>query len=449
MKPKITYDYLINISYMLEKAVKSTLSLENSEIVFTGNEELLFLDALFKRRPDSESTAPQANFKIKDLEDITYFSFFDIWKDEVAFRGEAKKRKSFQSRLISFAADILNFIRKIRHAFLLEKKLKQSNSIIHIYSHLRNDKFIVPNLTNIFFKPSIYQKNKKLRKSLYTNLLSEGIDEELSKYLSSLFPLSHLELFLEFKNHRISRIKIDKVASTIYGILEDPLMSFLIKNSLPKLIYVQHGGGYGLNHKRIMYEIEERGSDEMYFWGTGNKNVFPTRFKSKGFRKINDKSFFILSERKNSSQNEVSRYIDLATDINNSIRSNLSVIAYPNADFQLDSEILRYGISYPEHEMAKLNIYDSIRQSLIYARILTKRPFLIIDDISIDVNTENGEKYVNLLRSTEILIPKEETSELIKLWLSKPKESFEKDFIHQSKDLLDHVLNQPKLNDLV
>ena len=91
-------------------------------------------------------------------------------------------------------------------------------------------------------------------------------------------------------------------------------MSFLIRNASPKLIYVQHGGGYGLNYKRLMYEIEELGSDEMYYWC--QKNVFPTRFKSNGFRRMNSRSFFILSERKNSNPTRANEYIDIAENMN-------------------------------------------------------------------------------------------------------------------------------------
>ena len=87
---------LLNLKELSEKiarAVRLSIGLESDEEVFSGNEELLFLDALFKRMPNSSSKAPQAMFKIEETKDITYFSFFDIWNDEVIFRGNAKKKK--------------------------------------------------------------------------------------------------------------------------------------------------------------------------------------------------------------------------------------------------------------------------------------------------------------------------------------------------------------------
>ena len=69
------------------------------------------------------------------------------------------------------------------------------------------------------------------------------------------------------------------------------------------------------------------------------------------------------------------------------------VVAYPSANFNSESDILQYGISYPEHERAKLTVYDSIRQSLVYARILTRRPFLISDEMPIHINNYNAEKF--------------------------------------------------------
>jgi len=226
-------------------------------------------------------------------------------------------------------------------------------------------------------------------------------------------------------------------------------MSFLIKNASPKLIYVQHGGGYGLNYKRLMYQIEESGCDEMYFWGTGDKNVFPTRFKSDGFRRMNDKSYIILSERKSADPVQAKEYINIANSLRGSLEKKMKVVIYPNANFNSEDDILQYGISYPEHEIAKLTVYDSIRQSLVYARILSQRPFLISDDIPIRINNANAEKFVELLRSSGLLVPRDELFDVISLWLSKPKNLFESDFKAQADDLLNHVLNQKKLSDIV
>ena len=92
------------------------------------------------------------------------------------------------------------------------------------------------------------------------------------------------------KGNKISTFKkVNIVVTSLAGIMDDPLLSFLVKNNNSKLIFVQHGGGYGLNKDRLDYVIEHEGADTMYYWGTGDHNVFPTRYRTKNFGKINSK----------------------------------------------------------------------------------------------------------------------------------------------------------------
>jgi len=72
----------------------------------------------------------------------------------------------------------------------------------------------------------------------------------------------------------------------------------LVKNNNCKLVYVQHGGGYGLIKSHIGHQIEDSGADIMYYWGTGDNNVYPTRYRNKYFSKISRRAVIVLDDYK-------------------------------------------------------------------------------------------------------------------------------------------------------
>ena len=60
------------------------------------------------------------------------------------------------------------------------------------------------------------------------------------------------------QKHKLSNFKgLESVATNIYGIMDDPLLSFLVKTNKSKIAYVQHGGGQGLNKRFGLNRIEE------------------------------------------------------------------------------------------------------------------------------------------------------------------------------------------------
>ena len=59
--------------------------------------------------------------------------------------------------------------------------------------------------------------------------------------------------------------------------MEDPFLAFLACANNAAVKYVQHGGYYGFAND-IVHEIERTSCHEMFYWGVGIKNCYPTKF---------------------------------------------------------------------------------------------------------------------------------------------------------------------------
>lgn len=238
------------VSKGLRSAVILTLGLKETDSVFTGNEEKIFLLALFQSMPDS--THPTSK-KFSNHRGLICHRMIDIWSGEVSKRCKAQtdRSQSIKERARGLTIHFRALIIRLRDQIFLKKTLARRNKIIHYAAHLRYGSFVVPNLTDLFFTNE-YKKDKKMRNYFLDNLKISGIETTLAKYLANLFPISHLELYQAFKNHEVSNIKkIDVVATSVYGIMEDPLLSFLVRNNNSRLVYVQHGAGYGISKLHV------------------------------------------------------------------------------------------------------------------------------------------------------------------------------------------------------
>jgi len=428
----------------LRKAVVATLDLKENEKVFVGNEEKLFLYGLSTYMPDSLHLT---TIKIKNHKELTYHTMMDLYGNEIAKRPLAKKNQRFSEKPRQVIIKIRGFLIKINHLIFLKSKLKRSNTIIHYGAHLRYGKFVIPELTNLYFKNK-KSKNEKLRKIFASKLSSFGFTPVWIEYLSSLFPTSHLESYKDLSEHYLTNLNIDRVVTSLSGVMSDPLLSFLIKKNRSKLIYIQHGGGPGLNKENIQYEIEHSGADMMYYWGTGEKNVYPTRYRNKFFSKIDKQVLIVLSDKKN--ENTIQPYINLAENAQTKWQSSFLVVAHPNGP-RFTSNNIQYGIGYKQHEKAKLVIYDNIFQSLLYPRILTRRPFLVIEsgfDISKTQN-ENATKFVLILKEAKILIPLSELESRVNYWMQFSNNEILIEFEKIASSLYKHVLDQKKIEKIM
>ena len=153
----------------------------------------------------------------------------------------------------------------------------------------------------------------------------------------------------------------------------------------------------------------------------------------------------VLGDKKD--EKTIKPYVRIAERVTNKLQATCSVVAHPNGP-KFDNKYIQYGIGYRQHEKAQLVIYDNVSQSLIYARILSKRPFLIIDGAKLAPQSDNAFKFISLLREAGILIPLIELEYKINYWMQfSPKEAkseFEKNSVH----LFHHVLNQPKIQNI-
>jgi len=433
------------MSEKLRRAVVATLSLKEAERVFVGNEEKMFLLALFQHMPNSSHPT---TVKIKNHKELTFYKMMDIWKGEIEKRPKTKQSQPLSERIRHFAIAIRALLIKIKHLVFLKSKLQHASVIIHYTAHLRHASFTVPGLTSLYFKHKV-EKDNGLRKAFFNNLTKTGLDPTLVKYLTCLFPVSHLELYIKLSSHEISNFNnIDVVATSIYGIMGDPLLSFLVKNNNSKLIYVQHGGGYGLNKEHQAWQIEEKGADLMYYWGTGDNNVYPTRYRERYFSKICNQTVIVLSDKKD--EKTIKPYVRTAEKIANKLQATCIVVAHPNGP-KFDYKNIQYGIGYRQHEKAQLIVYDYVGHSLIYARILSKRPFLIIEGSGSKLapQSDNAFKFISLLQESGILIPLEELEYKMNYWMQfSPKEA-ECEFEKKAQLIFNHVLNQPKIETLL
>jgi len=370
----------------------------------------------------------------------------DIWSGEIAKRASGILRHSFLQSIRNLILVVRNLLLKIKYYTTTKYRLKNNKNFIHFAAHLRYASFIIPNLTDCFCSNED-GKDFELRKFFSANMEKVGIDSKLTEYLKYLFPTSHLESYLKFKNHKISDYQIETMATSIYGMMEDPLLSFLVKKSNCKLIYLQHGGGYGLNFNSQKWQIEKDGSDIMYFWGTGNNNVYPTRYREKYFPKIGNKLIFILSDKH--TEKSISFYTEIQKKVIKDYGLNSIIVSHPNGP-RFENKNIQYGIGNRQHEQAQLAIYDRPGSSFLYARILTKRPFIILEgDYELNPETENATKFLSLLREEGLLIDRSKLEQEIIYWMNlKPKQAqtiFEK----SAGKFLKHVLEQPRLFDLI
>ena len=275
------------LSKDLRIAVIKTLNLCDSEQLFIGNEEKLFLFQLIKRMDKDNITASGIDLTLHNFKEKTFNRMYDIWKDEIAIRKTSRARVL---NMISFFRSLLFFFRSLI-------RLKRYDTIIHSHGYLRNRIFVIEELS--FFLLRYEKKCPKIREKFRNELMKTSMDEKIIGALVELFPISHMESYIKIKNHYLSKININKVVTSIYGVMADPLLGSIIRNNKSDLYYTQHGGAYGLNDKRVEYQLEDAGCKTMYYWGTGEYNIFPTRFRESSFGRISSDVLLILSENKN------------------------------------------------------------------------------------------------------------------------------------------------------
>ena len=142
MKTFPTTQEIDQMAEKLRMAVVETLSLSESAKVFVGNEEKLFLMALFQKLPDSSH---KTSIKFDRYKHLTNFKMMDIGSDEITNRSAIKKRQNLREKSRQLLISTRGFLIKIKNYIFLSRKLKNTSTIIHYAGHLRYGAFVTPN----------------------------------------------------------------------------------------------------------------------------------------------------------------------------------------------------------------------------------------------------------------------------------------------------------------
>lgn len=417
------------IAIAIKKAVIVTLRLENDERVFVGNEEKVFLYKIMSAMP------------IHSYKNKTFETMYDVFS-KVGNVSGLRIKKSLLKKTIDLILFFVGEVKKIRSKSKYFSQLQRLSCILHFAAHLRQDKFTVPSLTLLFFKNKT-KKNDCLRGKFLQNLILNGVENELACVIASLLPTSHLESYSEINSHPVANLRVNVVCSSVYGVMLDPLLASVVRNNSCRLVYVQHGGAYGLIYP-LLHELEVLGADEMIWWGVGEHNVLPTRYAEKPSTLINERTMVLMSD--DALPEEVDRYIKIRDELVSCIDSEFDIVMHPSMSFRYPQ--FQKGISDKDHESAKLIIYDSVFHSLLYARLLVRRPFLIAEREIVAPSHINGQRFIDSLRDSGLMLRPAELADQVNKWVALPNEQLAVEFEQRARFVFSLILNQPRLEDL-
>lgn len=376
------------LSRSLNSAVRVVLGLDLGERIFVGNEEKLFLWLLVITIKCGVVVDP---FEMNKMGDV-----FDLAPQKNNFAsgsGPLKSLRKFCLRYYFHVAIIFNLVR----IFIGRKK-----QLIHYAAHLRPSFFVVPNINESISIPKVH--NQEIRHALRNALQNFGVNEEGAEIISKYFPSSHLENYHFYRNHFLTRLKLRFVFTSIYGVMLDPMLASMIRMQNPKLLYVQHGGSYGFG-KNTWHDIECHGADEMLYWGVGDKNVYPTRYKTRN--KSKKKGEIIILCNYGISEEKLAYYEDYISTLNKINGRPAKIVLHPRSSV-LPSNVHQIGISEKQFSQAKLVIFDGIDHSLIYAAIVAKMHFFVILPSVIEPNFEAGKIFFEKLIETGCAFSRDE-----------------------------------------
>ena len=364
-------------------------------------------------------------------------TFFDIFSNEI------KSRRNFLKMIYRITQ--IKFFLHIKSVF----NILFAPIIVTFDSAPYCKKNVTLNLSIYFLK--FIRPSKKLRAKLCENLIQIGLNEELAKIFSWHFPRSHLEGFKFFKNLSSRCCEKKIIYSNIYVCQKDPIVSFLCMNKNTKLIYMQHGGGYGFNEDRIDYQIEYAGASKMLFWGSGDHNVFQTRFRYKNFLKSSNNVSLITSMRFTSKQ-KIKEYENILIKLEDySNLNNFKICVYPSFKNIIKSKNnnINFGITNRAHELNKIIVYDSIGSTLLFSRLSMKKPFLVIDNFPVKYESDNAKKMMSLFYDSGVLIKEHQLYDELKKLVEISNHELDYVFKKRTKKLLDYFHSLPKIETLI
>lgn len=440
MNESITKENIEKISQKLNIAVQDTLGLTKNQQVFSGNEEKLFILILLRLIKSNEIKVKYG--KVSSIHPYgSLASFGDIFKSQV------------NSRKVGFKNFFL-FFQKIS-PFRVARIVITIYRLLNLKNILNNDaaphslKGRVYNLSYRMAKS--FKKSSLLRTKLHSELLEKNIEHDFAQIISWHFPKSHLESFKFFNKLSLYSPNIKNIYTNIYCLQNDPLISYIARNNNANLIFIQHGGGYGLNHGRIDYDIEHNGANKMLYWGLGKYNVLPSRFRTKRFLPTINSCSIVMSHRFSSVKSILDEYMDITYKLQaEHPNTKVSIYPYPGINNHLKKNVsIKYGMTNRVHEMQKLVVYDSIGSSLMYSRLVMKKPFLVADDFPIASSGFEADNFVSMLKEAGILLDRDKLyAEANKMLLMEGNE-LQDYFLAKANEILAYIHSLPSLDTII
>ncbi|QNI57181.1 hypothetical protein SynBIOSU31_00267 [Synechococcus sp. BIOS-U3-1] len=390
---------IASLSLSLQSALASTLSIQSSYSVFTGNEEKCYLWYLLTYVESCQSCLPEPRAYPSN------FSLSIASLDLESTSTSTSSSLSFKRRLpLFFKRFLLHLPDKLFHIH----KLRKFN-LFHYSSHLSGSSKVCRNFTYLFASHLSDRHSPRLRSIFLNNLLSYGLSPIIAHSIVNSFPLSHLEHYFYFSSHYLHKTcHVSSYFASIYGILEDPLLSYLARNSSVSLYYVAHGGGYGLHPNLLLHYIESTGCSELILWCFGRFPIRQTRFPKKIIKHKVPIIAFVLSVGANPQC--ISYFTRLSHQINYMLRNSgftSKVFLHPNSLHINEFIHLDVGVSHKLHSSYSLVVYDNIGHTLMWDRIENNLAFLIVDydhPIDYDLLDKDVMNFVKFLSGLKILL---------------------------------------------
>lgn len=367
---------IARLSEILLRALRLTIGIDPNRVVFCGNEEKQFLHSLLFAA-ETGDRFPNSFFKAIAKTDET--------------------REDTRFRVLS------SWVRRLRERRRNTRILHSRSTLVHYHACFRGGPDVVSNLTEQFvvFPPP----QLGLRKQFAENLVDSGASADTAEQLSLYFPRSHLEAYNLLARAPLLNVRPRRVVSSIYGLMDDPLLSRLLVRSGAELTYVQHGGSYGLIPP-TEYEIEKTGCDRFLHWGLGDINVYPTAWKRQARNGRGARCLpFVCSSDLTAERFEHTKAVLASLRGTSSVE--LTFVLHPRGEA---TETLsrtmgvQVGVGEVSPERFPLMVFDSIHHTTVFEAIVRGVPFLVCETDDIAPPHARGQEFVALLRKAGVLI---------------------------------------------
>lgn len=388
MKCQLSWDFGIEnqhaqerLSTLVSHALLSLYSLCNNRTLFVGNEDKFLFESILRLIYDGRLLS-KSPLTINDL-------YFQATQD---LQVMPWVHKSLPCRYI-------NKLRVSLKSLSNRVEISRAGSCIHYAAHLSRASFVTENLS--IKHRRLFRVDLPLRRQFFDYLTAVGLSNDTSKIVSTAFPVSHLEAKSYWDS--ISYLyPISRLASSIYGIMADPAMSAVVRNQKPELIYVQHGGGYGLLPNNAWETYESTGCDRMLNWGTGTENVYPTRFSHNP--EIFSAPYAIVLLSMTASCDEKSFWLGLKSKLLTATHGQivLHIAAHPHSRGR--AKPFMKGASSALINNASVVIFDNVLHTAMFERLLTGKPFYCIETVDAVPQSLYARRFLDLMRRNSILI---------------------------------------------